>query len=59
MDINLTADNIEVSNRVGRISVDLFKVDIEEIIDAIGRDKILEKIGKDAAVEHFNIIEIE
>ena len=60
MTIIVNASKVEVYPINGKhVSAELSDIDVCDIIDAIGIEKILEKIGKDAVVEHFNIIEIE
>jgi len=59
-DISITATNAKITPKnMSRATVALEEVDIEEVIEQIGTDVILNVIGKEAVIEHFDITEAE
>lgn len=57
-DLKLDASAAQVeATYTRRVKIELTDVHISEIIEQIGEDVILDEIGRDAAVEHFDIEE--
>ncbi len=60
MDFTIECDNIEASGRSSsRIKAGITGANLSDLIRDVGVEDLLEEIGKDACIKHFDIEEAE
>ena len=57
MRINLSVDRASIQNFGKRLSVDLEDVDVDELVSEVGTAHVLDAVGKETAMKHFDLKE--